>query len=352
MNTRPTSRTLIFTVLCLASLVIAGGYLALARQRQESAATGAPMISVVNPEALAALREQPRVMFVSTAVGDTYGRIALAPLDAPDGLRFATTLGCDRVHFAAGQGFCLGQDSPGGFLSAVGAYTFDAEFRSSQTFPWHGSPSRVRVSPDGQYAARTVFVTGHTYSSPSFSTHTVLIDMASGITLGDLEQFTVFRDRMPFRSPDFNFWGVTFARDSNRFYASLGTGGKTYLVEGDVLAREARVLHEGVECPSLSPDNSRLAFKKRVAGHARRDRAEWQLYLLDVATLVETPLLAEARSVDDQVVWLDDDHILYAIADDDRPPVTSATNIWLVPVDGSGPPRIFVHQAHSPAVIR
>ena len=41
------------------------------------------------------------------------------------------------------------------------------------------------------------------------------------------------------RRADFNFWGVTFARDGNRFYATLGTGGKTYLVEGDVAARQA-----------------------------------------------------------------------------------------------------------------
>ena len=64
--------------------------------------------------------------------------------------------------------------------------------------------------------------------------------------------------------PDFNFWGVTFARDRTSFYATLATGAQRYLVQGSVLARAMEVLHENVECPSLSPDGRRLAYKRRV----------------------------------------------------------------------------------------
>ena len=68
-----------------------------------------------------------------------------------------------------------------------------------------------------------MFVMGHSYSASSFSTETILVDMASGDVLGDLEQFTTWRDGKRFSSPDFNFWGVTFARESNVFFASLRT---------------------------------------------------------------------------------------------------------------------------------
>ena len=60
--------------------------------------------------------------------------------------------------------------------------------------------------------AITVFVTGHNYTSSSFSTKTILLDMASGDVLGDLEQFTTWREGKRFSASDFNFWGVTFAR--------------------------------------------------------------------------------------------------------------------------------------------
>src|SRR5206468_3521914 len=103
-----------------------------------------------------------------------------------------------------------------------------------------------------------------------------------------------------------NFWGVTFARDGKRFYASMGAGGETYLLAGDLVARTLRVLRENVECPSLSPDGKRIVFKKR------RERGSWRLHVIDVTTLTEAPLQAEMRSIDDQVDWLDDGHIVYA----------------------------------------
>src|SRR5262249_48632838 len=159
----------------------------------------------------------------------------------------------------------------------------------------------------------------------------------------DLEQFAVLRDGQPIQAADFNFWGVTFARDSNRFYATLGTGGHRYLVEGDIAARRVRVLTDGVECPSLSPDNARLAFKKRTS-EGRDFLGSWRLTVLDLATLAETPL-AEAGSVDDQPEWLDDGHVLYAQPGNPR-------STWVVPADGRGPARPFLPDGFSPAVVR
>ena len=166
----------------------------------------------------------------------------------------------------------------------------------------------------------TVFVSGDSYAGSDFSTRTSVVDATSGeVLIGDLEEMRVLRGVEPFEGADFNFWGVTFARDGNRFYATLASGGKFYLIEGDLAARQARVVHEGVECPSLSPDNRRIAFKRRVGLNDRLGRFAWRLYVLDLATLSETPLAGETRSVDDQVEWLDDGQIVYALPDDFPP---------------------------------
>ena len=159
--------------------------------------------------------------------------------------------------------------------------------------------------------------------------------MDAGKELDDLEQFEVWNDGARFNRPDFNFWGVTFARDSNLFYATLASAGKTYLVVGNISERTLQVLRENVECPSLSPDNTRLAFKKRVG-----DVGVWRLHILDLNTLEDTPLTAETHTIDDQVEWLDDNNVLYAYA----------AHIWVAPVDGGSAPTVFASEAYSPAV--
>jgi hypothetical protein len=338
----------LFALLCVVCLAVAGGYVALASRRGELAARGAPTAPTGDPRALARVTGAPHVVFLSTAVGETYGKVAVAPLDAADGPRYATALQCERVYAAARTGLCLGNNVVGGFVSSYNGFTFDASYQPGHTFQQAGIPSRVRLSPDGRRGAWTVFVTGDSYAGNSFSTRTAFLDTANGAVLSDMEQFAVTKDGAPFQAVDFNFWGATFTRDGNRFYATLGTGGKTYLVEGDVDARTARVVYEGVECPSLSPDNTRLAFKKRQTNEGR---VTWRLTLLDLATMTETPL-GETRSVDDQVEWLDDEQIAYALAEDGGPARTTATSIWGLPVDGSAPPRVLVPQAYSPAVVR
>jgi len=340
-------RRLAFGVLCAVCVLVAGGYAGMAAWRAR-AATGAPGVAVAASGALAEAAARPHLVFLSTAVGESYGKVALVPLDAPDGPRYATALQCDRVYGGTSAGLCLGNNVLGGFLSSYSAYTFDAAFEPRHTFNRNGIPTRVRISPDGRYGVTTVFVTGDSYAAGGFSTRTTLIDIASGALVGDLEEFAVWRDGERVQAPDFNFWGVTFARDSNRFYTTLGTGGKAYLMEGDVAGRQGRLLRENVECPSLSPDGTRLVFKKHVSNDAR---SRWQLHLLDLATMTETPLANEPRSIDDQVEWLDDAHILYGWADE-GPPRTTATSVWVLPVDGTEPARVFLSQAYSPAVVR
>ena len=98
-----------------------------------------------------------------------------------------------------------------------------------------------------------------------------------------------------------------------------------------------------VECPSLSPDNARIAYKRAYTG-ARG--IGWTLHVLELTTLADTPLDAERRSVDDQVDWLDDGHVIYHL------PATRGADIWVLNVDGKTPAQLLIPLAYSPAVVR
>jgi hypothetical protein len=316
----------------------------LAIQRNRTQAIGPSGDTPASPEVLASVVGQPHLVFLDSPNGDTYRRVAVVPLNAPDGPRYLTPLQCQRVYAAGGQGLCLGSNYVGGVASSYTAFTFDSAFNVLQGYDAPGIPTRDRLSPNGALGALTVFVTGHSYSDVAFSTSTTLVDTASGETLTDLEKFNIERDGAPFQSVDFNFWGVTFTRDNDHFYATLGTGGKTYLIEGAVSTGDATVLMENVECPSLSPDNTRIAYKQRTDSGGR----VWRLMILDLASMTSSPVPGEDRSIDDQVEWLDDNHVLYSTQEDG----SLATDIWEASLDGSDQPHIFVHQAQSPAVAR
>jgi hypothetical protein len=297
------------------------------------------------PPAAAPAAVPPRKLlyFRANALGDNYGKLAVAPLDALDRPQFSPELACDRVHFSNGKGVCLASDR--GVFTTYSAVLFDRNLRRvGWTIPLNGIPSRTRVSPTGRLAAITIFLSGHSYASLAFSTQTTIVEIATGKTLVDLEKFSVTRDGVPFQSPDFNFWGVTFQKDDNRFYATLWSKAKTYLVECKLAERSAKVIHEGVECPSLSPDNTRIAFKKRMPGN----RVIWRIYLLDLKTFAETPL-GETHNVDDQVEWLDNDHILYALSDNPGG-ASASTNVWVLPAKADGVPQILRKGGYSPSV--
>jgi hypothetical protein len=291
---------------------------------------------------IATLAAAPHLLFRHTGVDRGYGMLSMAPLDRSATAPVTLGMPCERLAIGAGLGICLQADR--GVFTTFRAVLFDRAFKPRSTIKLDGSPSRTRVSADGRVGAITVFLTGHTYATSAFSTKTILIDMGSGDVLGELEEFSTWRDGVRVRAADFNFWGVTFAKDSNIFYATLSTGGGSYLVRGDLGLRRMTVLRKDLECPSLSPDGRLIAFKKRAAPAA----GAWRLFVLDLATMAERPITAESRYVDDQVEWLDDAHVLYAMPR----PGSAVTDVWAAPVGDGGAARMFLQEAESPIVVR
>ncbi|WP_239132182.1 hypothetical protein [Paractinoplanes durhamensis] len=314
--------------LTLGLLAVALGYVIVAGRRGAAPAAPAGAVDLSAGE---------RLLFRSTAQV-SYGRVATVPRAAAAGPRVVSGLSCDRVYAAAGAGLCLRSDGP---LATYQLAVLDSHLRIKDTYPLVGVPNRARVSPSGHVLAWTVFVTGDSYNGGKFSTRVGMLDIATGETVDTLETYAVSRDGRAYRNVDLNFWGVTFV-DDRHFYATMSTAGRRYLVYGDVAAQTVRTVAPNVECPSLSPDRTRIAFKEAIGGDPGNG---WRLTVLDLATLRRTPL-AETRSVDDQAAWLDDDTVMYAVR---RGP--KASDVWAVPAAGGGAARLLIPDAESPAAL-
>lgn len=337
------TRTAVFAGVVLVSVASATFYVRRAMVEQPGAVAGAGA-------SLPALNRQgvtgPSVIFSrqSGLRDGKDGLLGLAPLDDLSAARFDEDLRCVRVHMSAGRGVCL--ERRGRLPTRYFAKLFDPSLTVTRELELAGLPSRAQVSTSGRVAAVTVFVTGHSYADGDFSTRTSIIDLEQRTWLvEDLETFATTRGGRPFRSADFNFWGVTFTRSERVFFATLGSADKSYLVRGDLDTRTLDVIAEAIECPSLSPDNRRVAFKHRVIDAF--GPAGWRIWVLDLETGARHAL-AELRNVDDQVQWLDDAHVLYSLPG----PGPAAMDTWTVPADGGGAPRLFLPSSYSAAVVR
>lgn len=290
-------------------------------------------------EAGAALPARPRLLFRSTSP-ETYGMLAAVDAAEPSSAPVTTGRSCDRVDARAGRVVCISVD--GGFLDTVHAHVLDDDLRVQHELDIKGVPSRVRLSPDGALVAVTVFVTGHSYAAGGFSTSTTIWDTATGARVAELEDFRFLLDGRQVDAADRNFWGVTFAGDGRTFYATMATGGRTHLVRGDLDSRRGDVLADGVECPSLSPDGTRVAFKQRRPGSP----VTWTLAVMDLETRDRTVLPVDAQ-VDDQPYWLDDETVAFGASRGSTGQDASRQDTWAVPADGGAPPRLLREDAWS-----
>ena len=327
----------------VAVLVIAGGgtYVLREARRSDAAVAAAAASESAAPKLdAAAVLEVPHLVVRNTALGPSNGEVALVPLSDPSGPRAVVDVSCERVYAVASGGFCL--TAHRGVVTTYQSQLLGPDLRPVRDVKIVGGPSRARLSADATRAASTVFVAGHSYLDTGFSTVTEIVDTATGRGFGNLETFRIVKDGATYKNLDVNFWGVTFASD-DEFYATLATQGKTYLVRGTVAGRQVTVLHENVECPSLSPDGTKIAFKKASGSTTAR---KWRFTVLDLRTGVETPL-PETRSIDDQLAWLDDSHVLYGVPRGS----SGRTDVWMSPLSG-GTPTLLVPDADSPAAVR
>jgi dipeptidyl aminopeptidase/acylaminoacyl peptidase len=326
-----------FAVVCVVAVAAAAAYVVNARDRQADVIRNSPRSEQTSLERI---EREPRIVFRHTGLGEDYGKVAMVSLADPDGPRAMTEYSCDRVYATDPNMLCLSADR--GLVTTYAATVTSAD-GSRQDLPLAGVPSRARLSKDGRHAATTSFVTGHSYAAADLSTSTVVSDLVAGTDV-NLEDFRLVHHGRTIKPVDRNFWGVTFGDDGDLFYATVAWDGKTWLVRGSLQQRQVVTVRSDVECPSLSPDGRQLAYKKR----GDLPPGQWRLAAMDLATGREV-MLAETRSVDDQVEWLDDTRVIYGIprGGDEG----AMTDTYSVPADGSGAPELLVEQAWSAAVV-
>ena len=278
--------------------------------------------------------------FRSTLAGPDLGKVAEVPVANPHAVPVLSGVRCERSYTTHGTLLCL--QSEGTVISTPFVHLYDSALTQTKKLQISGTPNRARVSADGRMMSWTTFISGDSYTSPGVSTRTSILDAKTGEYVDTLEAFAAHVDGGVYKSVDINLWGVTFTADDNTFYVTMGSAGRTWLMRGDLRAQTLTALRDNAECPSLSPDGTRLVFKKRVSDDIRKP---WRFYVLDLATMKEHPL-AEQRSVDDQAAWLNADTVMYAVPHDDDP----GSDIYEVPADGSGAPTLLVADGMSPAV--
>ena len=340
MDLSPRARLLVFVAVVVA-LVAAAGVYVLTQGREVRAQREAEPEAVRAPVAEAV--DGPRIVFRHTGIDNQVGVVAMVPLEDPGGARAFTGVSCDRVAARPDGASCLTIDR--WVVTTYEAHSYDADWQEVDASPLPGIPSRTRLSPDGTLVGTTSFVSGHSYMTAGFSTATEIHSFDGATSWGNLEDFDLEIDGDRVRPTDRNIWGVTFV-DDETFYATVATGGRTWLVEGDLTDRTLTSVSADAECPALSPDGSQAAFKVDVDPGRK---VVWQLAVQDLATGERTLLERGPRGVDDQVEWLDDDTLLYGMPRRDEPGVT---DVWSVDTAIDAEPALLIEQAWSATVVR
>ena len=313
----------------IAVVAFAGvGYIAWTAAKQPTVTT--------NMAAGASTAGRGDLMFVD--LGDGQDRVTGVRIDQVDGPRTVTSLRCQRYYRSANTGVCLRLAGPGPSYEAA---ILAADGSVSRTIALPGTPSRARVSASGNVVSWTSFVTGDSYElSGGFSTRSGFFDVRTGEVTESIEDFTATVGSARITAVDVNYWGITVASDDRTFYATLASNGRTWLMRGDLAAKTVQDVRPNAECPSLSPDGGKIAYKKRV------NRLQpWSLAVFDLRT-GEERILPDTVGIDDQAAWLDDATLAYGSAKGNE-----KKGIYFVPADGSRGGRLAIPNAASPVAV-
>jgi hypothetical protein len=318
-------RVLVGVVVIVLFVLAGGGYVAWTAASQPAVTADAP------PPVAGDL------MFVDLDGGQD--RVTTVKTANPAGPRTVSPLRCQRFYRSAGTSVCLRLAGPGPTYEAA---VMNDRNEVIKTVALPGIPSRARVSASGNIVTWTSFVTGDSYTIPGgFSTRTGFLDVRSGEVVESIEHFEATINNRVTKAADINYWGLTVASDDNTFYATLASGGGTWLVKGDLKAKTLRGVRQTAECPSLSPDGTRVAYKKRPT-----PLDPWDLVVLDLGTNRETRLPG-TTGIDDQAAWVNDTTLAFGMAKDDR-----RSAIYFVPADGSAAAEPEILNAASPVSVR
>ncbi|MET9315571.1 hypothetical protein ABZX12_27465 [Kribbella sp. NPDC003505] len=324
------TRRLLVTAIGILALI--GGAISYTAKARDGGATE-NAVPVVTGQAMRL--DGKTLYFRNLADGPDSGKLAAVPTDDPSAARRVGNLHCDRFAAAHGTAVCLrlkANSLP--VLTEVIVLDADLRERHRETLP--GTPSRARVSPDGRIVNWTMFVTGDSYAASGFSTRTGLYEVDTGRLVKTIEELAVFVGGKRYFASDANFWGVTFGVDGNRFYVTMASKGKTYLIEADYRSYRGTAIAENVECPSLSPDGRRIAYKQK------NPDGTWRLAVLDLTTRGITHP-AEDRPIDDQPVWQGNATLLYPIRNPDN-----TVDVWSVGL--TTPARLLIPKATTPSL--
>lgn len=338
---RPEPRILALVAVVLVVAVGVGWYVVRAAGNQRAQVASAPTVASTD---LGAATAGPHIVFRSTLPGARYAQVAVVPLTDPDGPRAFTDATCDQLDTVGTTTSCLRVVRE--VATRYEASVLDSTWRDTSTWALPGIPSRSRISPDGGLVATTAFVNEQACSKVGMSTET-RIHRSDGTDLGTLEEYALTVDGKAYTAADRNFWGVSFV-DDDTFYATgtSASANATWLLKGSVSARTLTALRTGADTPSVSPDGTRVAYKKLV----RTDAAKkvWAFAVLDLSTGTET-VYDVTTGADDQVEWLDGTTILYGLARADEP---GTTDVWSLDIGTlAATPTVLIPGAWSPAVV-
>lgn len=304
-----------------------------------------PTTPTAVPEVQPGLHAKPgEVLVVNRVPGEDYGRLAIRHAD---GTRTLLDRRCMRVHIAADHGVCLSDET--GIVPAFET-TFFPSINPEVSIKSYASalPSRARISPGGTFSTVTAFVSGSSYADIGVSSSTLLTfdEIDSQKLLDSGSQFQVKSDEPRFRGELAQYWGATFAPNENDIYVTGFYGEQPEIMKGTIDDMMLEPTGWVGSCPSLSPDGKTLVFKEM------RENGEFDLVAIDLES-GDKWTLNETRSADDQVEWLDNDTILYAL----HPEGTDGAlqpqfDIWSLDITEGATPELFLPFADSPAVAR